>query len=107
MKSIMEEASTIFKAIEKAWILAEKPQSFSVKVLEEPEKNFFGMTTKSAKIALLFEESTNTGHHKQKNAQQPAQTKRNPSQQTPAQREPAKRPEIQQARTQEQPRQQG
>lgn len=56
MKSIMEEASTIFKAVEKAWIRAEKPQSFTVKVLEEPVKNFIGMTIKSAKIALYFEE---------------------------------------------------
>jgi len=56
MKSIMEEASTIFKAIEKAWIRAEKPQSFSIKLLEEPTKNFIGMTVKPAKIAFLFEE---------------------------------------------------
>lgn len=103
MKSIMEEASTIFKAIEKAWILAEKPQSFSVKVLEEPEKNFFGMTTKSAKIALLFEESTNAGHHKQKNVVQAPQAKRTQPAGQP-QREPAKRPAAQSARTHEQPR---
>lgn len=54
MKSIMEEASSIVKAIEAAWIRAEKPHEFSVKVFEEPEKNFFGMVTKSAKIALIF-----------------------------------------------------
>lgn len=54
MKSIMEEASSIVKAIEAAWIRAEKPREFSVKIFEEPEKNFFGMVTKSAKIALIF-----------------------------------------------------
>ncbi len=54
MKSIMEEASSIAKAIEAAWIRAEKPHEFSVKVFEEPEKNFFGMVTKSAKIGLFF-----------------------------------------------------
>jgi hypothetical protein len=54
MKSIMEEASSIVRAIEAAWIRAEKPQEFSVKIYEEPEKNFFGMVTKSAKIALIF-----------------------------------------------------
>jgi|GEM_PF-557562 predicted RNA-binding protein Jag len=54
MKSIIEEASSIVKAIEAAWIRAEKPQEFSVKIFEEPEKNFFGMVTKSAKIALIF-----------------------------------------------------
>ncbi len=56
MKSIMEEASSIIKAIEKAWQRADKPQNFSVKVFEEPEKNFLGITTKSAKIGLFFDE---------------------------------------------------
>lgn len=56
MKSILEEASTIMKAIEKGWIQAGKPREFSVKVLEEPVKNFIGMTTKSAKIGLFFDE---------------------------------------------------
>lgn len=56
MKSIMEEASSISKAIEKGWIRAGKPQSFSIKVLEQPEKNFFGFTKKPAKIALFFSE---------------------------------------------------
>ncbi len=55
MKSIMEEASTIAKAISKSWERAGKPASFSVKVLEEPQTNFFGMTVKPAKIALFFE----------------------------------------------------
>lgn len=56
MKSIMQEDSSIAKAIEKAWIKAEKPQSFSIKILEEPERNFFGITVKSAKIAFFFDE---------------------------------------------------
>ena len=50
MKSIMEEASTIAKAISKSWERAGKPASFSVKVLEEPQTNFLGMTVKPAKI---------------------------------------------------------
>lgn len=54
MKSIIEESSSIAKAIEAAWIRAEKPHEFSIKIFEEPEKNFFGMVTKSAKIALIF-----------------------------------------------------
>ncbi|MHB9148324.1 MAG: hypothetical protein ACYC2U_08185 [Candidatus Amoebophilus sp.] len=54
MKSIMEEASSIFKAIEKAWQTAGKPKEFSVKVLEEPQKNFIGLTIKSAKVAIFF-----------------------------------------------------
>jgi len=59
MKSIMEEASTITKAIEIAWNRAGQPQEFSVKVLELPQTSFFGLkTSKSAKIAFFFNELT-------------------------------------------------
>lgn len=57
MKSIMQEASSVAKAIEKAWISAGKPKEFSVKVFEEAQKNFIGFTTRSAKIALFFNET--------------------------------------------------
>ncbi len=56
MKSIMEQASSIVKAIEKAWISADKPKEFTVKIFENEEKNFFGMTTKPAKIGIFFSE---------------------------------------------------
>jgi len=51
---MMEEASSVFKAVESCWNRAGKPQEFTVKILELPEKNFFGMTTKAAKVALFF-----------------------------------------------------
>ena len=58
MKSVMEEASTIVKAIESAWERAGKPQEFSIKILEHPETGFLGLkTVKSAKIALFFNEN--------------------------------------------------
>ena len=56
MKSIVEEASSVVKAIEKGWVLAGKPQEFQVKVFEVEQKNFLGMTTKSAKIAIFYNE---------------------------------------------------
>lgn len=56
MKSIVEEASSISKAIEKAWKRAEQPAEFSVRIHELPEKNMFGFTTKPAKIAIFFQE---------------------------------------------------
>ncbi|MFA6066532.1 MAG: hypothetical protein WC707_05130 [Candidatus Babeliaceae bacterium] len=58
MKSVMQEASSIAKAIEQGWIKANKPQEFSVKILEEPQRNFIGMTIKSAKVALFFNDKT-------------------------------------------------
>jgi predicted RNA-binding protein Jag len=60
MKSIVEEASSIAKAIEKSWTRAGKPREFSIKIFEDAEKNFLGMTTKPAKIAIFFAESTAT-----------------------------------------------
>jgi len=62
MKSIIEEASSVIKAIEKGWAEAGKPQEFSVKILQESEKNFLGMTTRSAKIALIFEHVSSKTH---------------------------------------------
>lgn len=56
MKSLVEEASSVVKAIEKAWNRAGNPQTFSVKVFETPETNFFGFTKKSAKVGIFFEE---------------------------------------------------
>jgi predicted RNA-binding protein Jag len=82
MKSIIEEASSVVKAIEKGWIQAGKPQEFSVKIFQEAEKNFLGMTTKSAKIAILYEsaptksnDSLEKKNFKQKPAVAPRQQK--------------------------------
>ena len=54
MKSIVEEASSIFKAVEKAWERAGKPADFSVKIFEDSQRSFFGLTKKQAKIGLFF-----------------------------------------------------
>lgn len=62
MKSLVEEASTIQKAVEKAWIRAGKPAEFTVKIFEEPKHNFFGMTTRSAKVALFFKNPHSDSH---------------------------------------------
>src|SRR5579863_6644198 len=74
MKSIMEQASSIIKAIEKAWISADKPKEFSVKIFEQEEKNFFGMTTKPAKIGIFFSDKNGISH--EKNIQKPRQQDR-------------------------------
>jgi predicted RNA-binding protein Jag len=74
MKSIMEQASSIIKAIEKAWISAESPKEFTVKIFEKEEKNFFGMTTKPAKIGIFFSDKTHSQdkpHQKNRTENQP------------------------------------
>lgn len=63
MKSIMQEASSIAKAIEQGWEQAGMPTDFSVKILEKPQKNFFGFTTHPAKVALYFDERVSSPRH--------------------------------------------
>ncbi len=56
MKSIIEEGSSIAKAVEKGWQKAGKPQEFTVKIFEEAQRNFIGLTVKSAKVGIFFKE---------------------------------------------------
>jgi hypothetical protein len=54
MKSVIQEASTLSKAIEQGWVKAGKPALFSIKIVQEPSKNFIGLTTQNAKIVVFF-----------------------------------------------------
>lgn len=74
----MEEASSVIKAIEKGWVQADKPQEFTVKVFEVEEKNFLGMTSKPAKIALFYKEAipVATKQPQQRKPQYPAPNNR-------------------------------
>lgn len=56
MKSVMEAAPSLQKAIENGWERAGRPQEFTVKILQEPIKGFLGFGSEPAKIALLFDE---------------------------------------------------
>ena len=55
MKSIIQEASSIAKAVEQAWAYAGQPAEFTIKILEMPHKNFLGFTTRAAKVAFFFD----------------------------------------------------
>lgn len=61
MKSIIQQASSVLKAIEKGWESAGRPKEFSIKIFEEPKKNFIGMTVQSAKVSIFFDEKTIKG----------------------------------------------
>lgn len=63
MKSIMQEASSVAKAIEQGWLKAGQPADFSIKILEQPQKNFFGLTVRPAKIAVYFDEKPTQRYH--------------------------------------------
>jgi DNA mismatch repair ATPase MutL len=94
MKSLVQEAVSIAKAIDAAWLHAGKPENFSIKILEHPQKNFLGFSKKSAKIAFFFDEI------KQPAAKQPYKGQTQQQQQRPA-GQPQQRPA-----TQAQPQQQ-
>ncbi|MFA5074651.1 MAG: hypothetical protein WC436_00945 [Candidatus Babeliales bacterium] len=55
MKLMLQEASSVIKAIEKVWENSGKPQEFSIKILEFGEKNFLGMTKKSAVVSISYD----------------------------------------------------
>ncbi len=108
MKSLVEEASSVFKAIEKAWDRAGKPHEFSVKIFEESKKNFFGLTTKSAKVGIFFDERAITKQPKKETrpATEPAKKhvpqKVAPRRQEQNRQEPRQRQERRQRRPQDQ-----
>ena len=73
MKSIVEEASSIAKAIENGWVRAGKPQEFTVRIFEESEKNFLGLSKKPAKVGIFYNEApvAQQGRSKDTRRQQP------------------------------------
>lgn len=108
MKSIMEEASSIAKAVEKGWNKAGQPKEFSVKIFEEPQKNFIGMTTKPAKIAIIFDEKPEVVRHKPEEGQKRmTRVHARPEQSASPRHEqpmrPARAPRAQEAPVSEQP----
>lgn len=90
MKSVIQEASSLMKAIEKGWEKAGSPNEFTVKVLEQAERNFIGLTTKQAKVCILF------GGHPQQH--QPQRHPQHSHQQRPQQERHIQEPVQQQPR---------
>lgn len=112
MKSMMEEASSVFKAIENCWSRAGKPEEFTVKILELPQKNFLGITTKAAKIALFYNQPASAAvqtveqpRHKQQRQPQQEQPRAAHTQERREQRRPEQQPRPAQQRAQQAPQQ--
>jgi predicted RNA-binding protein Jag len=55
MKSMLQEASSVTRAIERAWIESGRPTEFTIKVLEEGERNFLGFAKKPAIVSITYE----------------------------------------------------
>ena len=80
MKSVLHEASSILKAIEKAWEASGKPSEFNVKVLEQAETKFLFFTSRPAIVSISFDPRhvPRTNNHQQNNVNT---NNRRPSQQ--------------------------
>jgi predicted RNA-binding protein Jag len=55
MKSMLHEASSVIKAVEKAWADSGRPSEFTVTVHEIGEKNFFGFTKVPAIVSITYD----------------------------------------------------
>ncbi len=77
MKSMLHEASSVAKAIEKAWADAGNPTEFTIKVLETGKKNFLGMSKTPAVVSITYEprrqpvRPQDSGRQLDRRAQQP------------------------------------
>lgn len=60
MKSLLQEASTIERAIDKAWNEAGKPTEFTIKIHDQGERNFLGMSRRPAIISIIYKPERTT-----------------------------------------------
>lgn len=56
MKSVIQESSTLGKAIDLAWSKAGSPTEFTVKILQQPKRGFLGLNSQAAKVVMFFDE---------------------------------------------------
>lgn len=66
MRSILQEESSVIKAIEKAWNKAGQPEEFSIKIFNTEKKSFFGFVKKMAIISLVFDPSKILGEEERR-----------------------------------------
>ncbi len=76
MKSIFQEASTLGKAVQKAWEDAGSPNSFSIKVLKVGEGGFFGFGGIPYTVSLSTVNTTSVDDRFAKKQAQPGQSNR-------------------------------
>ncbi len=82
MKSIVQEASSIAKAIDQGWQRAGKPAEFTIKVFEQGSRGFLGFGSTPAKVGIFFKEQVdNSRRRKQpvRERQPRSTTQRTPS----------------------------
>ena len=66
MKSLLQEGSSVLKAVEAAWVKVGKPEEFSIKILKNEEQKFLGITwTNSVVVSIAYDFPIN--HEKRNN----------------------------------------
>ncbi len=55
MKSMLQEGSSISKAIEKAWDNSGRPHEFTIKILEMGDKSLWGITRRPSVISITYD----------------------------------------------------
>ena len=66
MKSLLQEGSSVMKAIQEAWDKVGKPEEFSIKILKNEEHRFLGITWKNSVVVSI---SYDFAHHERRNNQ--------------------------------------
>ena len=64
MRSLLIQASSVEKAVDKAWSDAGQPTEFSIKILDFGEKGFLGITKRAAIVSILYEPQKQTAKYK-------------------------------------------
>jgi predicted RNA-binding protein Jag len=73
MKSMLHEAATVAKAIEKAWTESGKPSEFTIKIHEMGEKNFLGFNKRPAIVSIIYDPRSQIAPSGDKKVIQPQQ----------------------------------
>ncbi|MBM3894189.1 hypothetical protein FJ366_01170 [Candidatus Dependentiae bacterium] len=61
MKSLLQEANSIERAIYQAWEAAGSPQEFSIKIHDIGKKGFFGFSSKPAVVSITYKPQNGSG----------------------------------------------
>lgn len=83
MRSLLVQASSVEKAVEKAWVSAGMPTEFTIKILDFGEKGFLGITKKQAIVSIIYEPQKQTAVSTVKKQRTQEVTKRTPRRQYP------------------------
>jgi predicted RNA-binding protein Jag len=71
MKSMLHEAATVAKAVEKAWTDSGRPSEFTIKIHEMGERNFLGFNKRPAIVSIIYDPRSQATPSGEKRAVQP------------------------------------